>query len=63
MVVEAAWQVIRRTQEGRERFERIGAGKKDRRKIALVAVAHWLLRCMLSMLRTGELWRQSAPAA
>ena len=41
-------------------FDRIVAGKKDRRKIALVAVAHKLVRCMLAMLRTGETWRTTA---
>ena len=39
---------------------KIGAGKPERRKIALVATAHYLLRCMFGMLRTGEVWRQVA---
>jgi transposase len=33
-----------------------------RRKIALVATAHWLLRVMLSMLRSGEVCRFEAKA-
>lgn len=57
LLVEAAWQVIRRCPRTRARFERITRGQKDRRKIALVAVAHHLIRCMVSMLRTGEVWR------
>jgi len=36
------------------------AGRPERRKIALVAVAQWLVRCMVSMLRSGEVWRESA---
>ena len=60
LVVEAAWQVIRRCPAEQQRFERIAQGKKDRRKIALVAVAHRLVRCMVSMLRTGEVWRHAA---
>ena len=59
LLVEAAWQVIRRCPEVRARFERIAGGKKDHRKIALVATAHYLLRCMFAMLRTGEVWRQA----
>ena len=59
-LVEAAWQGRRRSGKIRARFERIARGKKERRKIALVATAHWLLRCMTAMLRTGEAWRESA---
>jgi len=29
-------------------------------KIAMVATAHYLLRVMLGMLTTGELWREEA---
>jgi len=60
LVVEASWQVIRHCPAEKERFERIVQGKKDRRKIALVAVAHRLVRCMVAMLRTGEVWREAA---
>lgn len=38
-------------------FQRVTAGKKERRKIAIVATAHHLLRCMAAMLRSGECWR------
>lgn len=60
LLVEATWQVIRRSPAARERFDRVAAGKKDRRKIALVATAHWLLRCMFAMLRTGQAWKHAA---
>ena len=60
LLVESAWQVIRRSDPVRQRFERISGGKPDRRKIALVAVAHYLVRCMVSMLKTGEVWREAA---
>jgi len=60
LLIEASWQVIRHCAVARALFDRIHAGKKDRRKVALVAVAHWLSRCMLSMLRTGEWWRYAA---
>jgi transposase len=57
LLTEAAWQAIRRDASVRKRFERIHAGKPDRRKIAIVAIAHYLARVMLAMLRTGECWR------
>lgn len=58
LLVEASWQVIRHNDSVRERFERICGGKAERRKIALVAVAHYLVRCMVSMLKSGEAWRE-----
>jgi len=60
LVVEACWQATRRDAGLKAYFERISAGKKDRKKIALVATAHHLLRVMLAMLRTGEVWRGAA---
>lgn len=57
LLVEAAWQGVRRSPRIGAFYERIVAGKDDRRKIALVATAHWLARVMLAMLRTGEVWR------
>lgn len=59
LLVEASWQLIRRCPRTQARFERLCQGKPDRRKIALVAVAHHLIRCMLSMLHTGEVWRKA----
>ncbi len=59
-LVEAAWQAVRRCPAARQRYQRICQGRRDRRKIALVAMAHWLLRCMVAMLRTGEVWRGAA---
>ena len=60
LLVEATWQVIRRSATAKARFERITGGKKERRKIALVAMTHWLSRVMLAMLRSGEAWREAA---
>ena len=59
-LVEAAWQAVRRCPAARARYERLRQGRRDRRKTALVATAHWLLRCMAAMLRTGEVWREVA---
>lgn len=59
-LIESAWRVVQLDPTARAHFERIRGGQRDRRKIALVATAHWLLRCMLSMLQTGEVWRGAA---
>ena len=59
-LVQAAWQAIRRDESVRRRFDRIAAGRRERRKIALVAVAQWLVRCMQAMLVRGEPWRSAA---
>ena len=60
LLTEAAWQGIRHSPEIRAYFERIRQNNPERKKIALVATAHYLLRVMLAMLRTGEVWRASA---
>jgi len=59
-LVQAAWQAIRRSAAVRARFERLLDGRRERRKIALVAVAAWLVRCMQAMLRSGEVWHEAA---
>ncbi len=57
MLTEAAWQGIRRSAHIRAYFERVQGGDDQRKKISLVATAHYLVRVMHSMLRTGETWR------
>lgn len=57
LLTEAAWQAIRRSPRVRVFYERVRRGDKERRKIALVATAHYLVRVMLSMLQNGEVWR------
>ena len=54
LLTEAAWQGVQRSPEIRAFFERIQRGDGGRKKIALVATAHWLVRVMLAMLRSGE---------
>lgn len=54
LLTEAAWQGIRRSPEIRAVFDRIQGGDSGRRKIALVATTHWLVRVMHAMLRSGE---------
>ncbi len=57
LVVEATWQAVRLCPVIANYFERVQRGSDDRKKIALVATGHYLLRVMLSMLRNGEVWR------
>ena len=69
LLCEAAWQGVNRSPTIRAFHNRVINGDPDRRKIALVATAHYLLWVMAAMLRSGELWRESvkeedlAPAA
>jgi len=60
LLTQAAWQGIRRSAEIRAYYERIRRDDPDRKKIAIVATMHYLVRVMLAMLRTGEVWRFSA---
>lgn len=57
MLTEAAWQGIQRSATIRQFFERVKHDDPERRKIALVATAHYLVRVMAAMLRSGEVWR------
>jgi transposase len=57
LLCEAAWQGVRRSEKMKAWFERIGGGEKDRRKIAVVAVARKLSVVMLSMMKSGQCWR------
>lgn len=58
LLAEATWQAIRRSRVVRERFERVRQDRPDRTKKALVATAHYLARVMISMVTTGESWRE-----
>jgi transposase len=62
LLTEAAWQSLRRSPTVRDYFERIRRGDKDRRKIALTATAHYLVRVMWAMLRDGSLWQERVQA-
>ena len=59
LVAEAAWQAVRRSPTVRAFFERVGRGDPQRKKIALVATAHYLVRAMWSMLRHGTPWQEN----
>ncbi len=57
LLVEAAHQGARRSPRIKAYFERICGDDPGRKKIAIVATAHYLVRVMAAMLRTGEVWR------
>jgi hypothetical protein len=46
LVAEAAWQALRRSPTFRAYFERTQRGDPQRKKIALVATAHYLVRVL-----------------
>lgn len=62
LLTEAAWQATRRSPTVRAYFERIHKEDKNRRKIALTATAHYLVRVMWSMLVHETDWQEQIPA-
>jgi transposase len=63
LVAEAAWQALRRSPTVRAYFERVQRGDPQRKKIALVATAHYLVRVMWALLKRGTLWEEEAARA
>jgi len=63
LLTEASWQAIRRSPEIRRYFERVQRGDPlKRKKIALIATAHYLARVMLAMLTSGQPWNPASAA-
>jgi transposase len=63
LVAEAAWQALRRSPTVRAYFERTQRGDPQRKKIALVATAHYLVRVMWALLKRGTLWEEKLAQA
>ena len=61
MLTEAVWQAVRRSPTVRAYQQRIERGDPDRRKVSIVATAHYLVRVMWSMLKNGTVWRELEP--
>jgi transposase len=61
LAAEAAWQGRRRSPRIRGYFDRVMRNDPQRKKIALVATAHYLMRVMTALLRSGEVWREDEP--
>jgi len=59
LLAEAAWQGVRRSTRIRATFQRLLHGNPERKKIAITATAHFMIRAMLRMLQTGEMWRET----
>jgi transposase len=63
LVAEATWQAVRRSPTVRAYFERVRRGDPQRKKIARVATAHYLVRVMWALLKRGTTWEEGvAPA-
>jgi transposase len=58
LLAEAAWQAQRRSPTIRAYFERAQRDDPQRKKVALVATAHYLVRVMWAMLRRGTVWQE-----
>jgi transposase len=63
LLCEASWTAIRCSPTVRGFFHRVMRDDPLRKKIALVATAHYLLRVAAAMLRSGEVWRENQAAA
>jgi transposase len=61
LVAEAAWQARRRSPTVRAYFERAQRGDPQRKKIALVATAHYLVRVLWALLQRGRLAGECGP--
>ena len=58
MLTEAVWQAVRRSPTIKSYQQRIERGEPDRRKISVIATAHYLVRVMWSMLKNGTVWKE-----
>ena len=54
LITEAAWTAIKKCPAFKAFFERIMGGKPERRKIAIVATSHRMIRVMGAMMRDGS---------
>jgi len=59
LLTEAVWQAVRRSPTVAAYFARIHRDEKDRRKIAIVATAHYLVRVMWAMLKNQTAWKEN----
>jgi len=63
LLTEAVWQAARRSPTIKAYLERVQRDDPDRRKIAIVATAHYLIRVMWSMLKHNTLWKETVALA
>jgi transposase len=62
LVAEAAWHARRLSPTVRAFFDQVQRDDPQRKKIALLATAHYLVRVMWAMLKRGTFWKEKAPA-
>jgi hypothetical protein len=62
LLTEAVWQAIRRSPTVRAYFQRVQRDDPSRRKIAIVATAHYLARVAWSLMKKQTLWKESVTA-
>jgi transposase len=62
LVAEASWQAVRRSPTVRADFERVRRDDPQRKKIALVATAHDLVRVRWALRKHGTTWEEGVPA-
>lgn len=60
LICEATWTAIKRCPRFQQFFERVSGGKSERKKIALVATMHRMVKVMGAMLRSGESYDDDA---
>ena len=58
VLCESSWKVVRYSRSMKDFYERVMAGQKSRKKIAIVAVARKLLSIMRAMLLTGAMFEE-----
>ena len=63
LLTEAVWQATRRSPTIQAYLNRVMRDDPGRKKIAIVATAHYLIRVMWSMLKNNTLWKETALAA
>ena len=54
LLCEATWTAIKKCPRFKQFFEQVMGGKPERKKIALVAAMHRMIKVMGAMLRSGE---------
>lgn len=59
LLTEAVWQARKRSPRVQAFFDRVQREDPERKKIAVVATAHYLARVMWSMLRRGTVWQEA----
>src|SRR5690242_11696068 len=54
LLCEATWTAIKKCPRFKAFFEQVTGGKSERKKVALVATMHRMIKVMGAMLRSGE---------